>query len=225
MNPTQPTQDTEPPPVPRSKNKGPFRIVISEKDAEKVLCALVTPAIYTCAGGLATAEGKVVTGTGAAIEGLYAAGEVTSCPCPRAWSASGVPLLFAIYTGRKAAVACAAALGAKEKVMELAAVASAEEKAPAKPEKKPEDMTREELLEYCKEWFGGWGGSGLAWGRLGVVKELESRPAAAAPVDAGPSGPTLEEVAKHNKKEPRNPRWRRGAPKLLRLIWAEDFTQ
>lgn len=32
-------------------------------------------------------------------------------------------------------------------------------------------------------------------------KELESRPAAAAPVDAGPPGVTMDEVAKHNKKE------------------------
>lgn len=28
------------------------------------------------------------------------------------------------------------------------------EEAPAKPEKKPEDMTREELLDYCKVAFG-----------------------------------------------------------------------
>lgn len=46
--------------------------------------------------------------------------------------------------------------------MELSAVASAEEKAPAKPEKKPEDMTREELLEYCKEQ--------LDRGTVGLVK-------------------------------------------------------
>lgn len=34
-------------------------------------------------------------------------------------------------------------------------------------------------------------------------QELESRPAAgpAAPADAGPPGVTLEEVAKHNKKD------------------------
>jgi len=210
-----------------SKNKGPFRIVISEKDAESVkwlcdfyvsrnvmkkygsaaqlasemkvsagqlsslgagpvLVAMVTPAIYTCAGGVAVDQGKVLTGTGAPVQGLYAAGEVTSCPCPRAWSASGVPLLYSIYTGRQAGVTMATALGASEKVSELSLVASAvdkKEEAPAKPEKKPEDMTREELLDYCKE--------------------LESRPAAgpAAPADAGPPGVTLEEVAKHNKKD------------------------
>ena len=50
------------------------------------------------------------------------------------------------------------------------------------PEKKPEDMTRDELLAYCKE--------------------METRPAVAAPVtDSGPPGVTMEEVAKHNKKE------------------------
>jgi len=76
-------------------------------------------------------------------------------------------------------------LGAKDKVMELSQVmSSAEEKVaePEKPSKKPEDMSHEELLAYCKE--------------------LESRPAAAAPAaDAGPPGVTMEEVAKHNKKE------------------------
>ena len=66
-----------------------------------VLSAMVTPAIYTCAGGLAVDQGKVLTGTGTPIEGLYAAGEVTNCPCPRAWSASGVPLLYSIYSGRQ----------------------------------------------------------------------------------------------------------------------------
>lgn len=205
-----------------SKSKGPFRIVISEKDADAVkwlcdfyvsrnvmkkfssaamlagemkvpagnlaslgagpvLAAMVTPAIYTCAGGLAVDHGKVLTGTGTPIEGLYAAGEVTSCPCPRAWSASGVPLLYSIYSGRMAGITAATALGAKEKLMELSAVASAEEKKEEKPSKKPEDMTREELLAYCKD--------------------LESRPAAAPVADAGPPGVTMEEVAKHNKKE------------------------
>lgn len=175
-----------------SKSKGPFRIVISEKDADAVkwlcdfyvsrnvmkkfssaamlagemkvpagnlaslgagpvLAAMVTPAIYTCAGGLAVDHGKVLTGTGTPIEGLYAAGEVTSCPCPRAWSASGVPLLYSIYSGRMAGITAATALGAKEKLMELSAVASAEEKKEEKPSKKPEDMTREELLAYCKD--------------------------------------------------------------------------
>ena len=144
-----------------------------------VLAAMVTPAIYTCAGGLAVDQGKVLTSTGTPIQGLYAAGEVTSCPCPRAWSASGVPLLYAIYTGRQAAGMAATALGAKEKVMELSAVASAVES--SKPTKKLEDMTREELLGYCKD--------------------LESRPAAAPAADAGPAGVTMEEVSKHNKKE------------------------
>ena len=205
-----------------SKSKGPFRIVISEAEAEPVkwlcdfyvsrkvmkkyssaaqlaaemkvpagnlpslgsgavLAAQVTTAIYTCAGGLAIDQGKVLTGTGAAVQGLFAAGEVTACSCPNAWSASGVPLLYSIYTGRLAGKSAAEAVGAKEKVSDLGSIATAEE--PAKPEKKPEDMTREELLAYCKE--------------------LETRPAAAAaPVaDAGPPGVTLDEVAKHNKKE------------------------
>ena len=204
-----------------AKSKGPFRIAISEADADKVkwlcdfyvsrkvmkkyssasqlasemkipagnlpalgsgavLVAQVTAAIYTCAGGLAIDQGKVLTGTGAAVEGLFAAGEVTACPCPNAWSASGVPLLYSIYTGRMAGKSAALAMGAKEKVSDLGSIATAEEK---KIEKKPEDMTHEELLAYCKE--------------------LETRPAAAAaPVaDAGPPGVTLEEVAKHNKKE------------------------
>ncbi|CAK9005557.1 unnamed protein product [Durusdinium trenchii] len=204
-----------------AKSKAPFRIVISEKDAEPVkwlcdfyvsrnvmkkyssptalanemkihstqfssmgsgpvLAAMVTPATYTCAGGLATDQGQVLSGTGQPIQGLFAAGEVTSCPCPRAWSASGVPLLYSIYTGRQAGASAGAALGAKAKVMELSSVASAVEA--KKPEKKVEDMTRDELLTYCKE--------------------LESRPAAAAPAAAaGPPGVTMEEVAKHNKKD------------------------
>ena len=41
-----------------------------------------------------------------------------------AWSASGVPLLYSIYSGRMAGITAATALGAKEKLMELSAVAS-----------------------------------------------------------------------------------------------------
>ncbi|CAJ1373427.1 unnamed protein product [Effrenium voratum] len=202
------------------RTKGPFRIVISEKDTEAVkwlcdfyvsrnvmkkysnaaqlaaemrvqpnklpplgtgavLVAVVTPATYTCAGGLAVDQGKVLTSTGAPIEGLFAAGEVTACPCPNAWSASGVPLLYSIYTGRLAGASVGTALGAKEKVIDLVAIANALEE--VKKEKKPEDMTKDELLAYCKE--------------------LESRPAAGPAAPAGPPGVTLEEVAKHNKKD------------------------
>ena len=162
------------------RTKGPFRIVISEKEVDSVkwlcdfyvsrnvmkkysnatqlaaemrvqpnklpplgsgpvLVAVVTPATYTCAGGLAVDKGKVLTGTGAPIEGLFAAGEVTACPCPNAWSASGVPLLYSIYTGRLAGASVGTALGAKEKVIDLVAIASAVEE--VKKEKKPEDMS------------------------------------------------------------------------------------
>lgn len=74
--------------------------------------ATVTPALYSCAGGVVTgwegdAAGKVLSSGKKPIDGLYAAGEATSSPYAKLWSISGVPLLYSVYSGRMAGKAAA----------------------------------------------------------------------------------------------------------------------
>lgn len=227
-----------------NKAKGPFRLVISAKDAEPVqwMCdfyskrsvmtrfeegaaelakemrvpvqnlrdvgqgplyvAIVTPAIHTCPGGITTGwdarqgnGGKVLGAQGKAIEGLFAAGEVTAVPYQTLWSAAGVPLLHAIYTGRMAGRAAAmSVLGGKPgketdlRSLVLHSLAGAKvlsdghhhDEAPQ--EKKLEEMSKEELISKVQALQAG-----------GAV--------AAAPVAAGPPPITAEEVAKHKTKD------------------------
>jgi len=209
-----------------SKNKGPFRVLIAEKDTEDVkwlcdfyekrnvmqkykgaaelasamgvpvqniqrfgagpfLVAVVTEAIYTCAGGITVKEGHVLTASQIAIPGLFAAGEVTACDCLEAWAKAGVPLLHTIYSGRTAARSIAKAAGITAQVEELKAIAKEAGSAAvdASKSKDVSTMSKDELIAY--------------------VKELESRPAAAAAdaSPAAPAGPTEADVAKHNTKE------------------------
>jgi len=218
------------------KGKGPFRLVIAEKDSESVqwLCdfyttrkvmkkyssdwemagdlkipassllhlgagplyvAMVTPALYSCGGGLSTSFDdsntcRVLSTKGVPIEGLFAAGELASAPYPGLWAVSGMPLLHCVYTGRCAGRSAAAALGATAVVTpmnKIATSADAPKSADAlkvvEEKKKPEDMTKDELIEY--------------------VKKLEAAPppaAAAAAVPVADLGISMAEVAKHNTK-------------------------
>eukprot|EP00933_Yihiella_yeosuensis_P037531 TRINITY_DN31497_c0_g1_i1.p1 TRINITY_DN31497_c0_g1~~TRINITY_DN31497_c0_g1_i1.p1 ORF type:complete len:967 (-),score=281.29 TRINITY_DN31497_c0_g1_i1:158-3058(-) len=214
-----------------AKAKGPFRLVIGEKEAyaiqwlidfyvsrkvvtlhsggandlaramkvpatalkefgsDALYVATVTPALYSCSGGLATGwegenAGKVMTTKGSPIPGLFAAGEVSSSPYSKLWGISGIPLLHCINSGRAAAGAVAATLGANGKeTMKSLASKAAEKK--EEPPKKPEDMTKDELVDLVKKLEAG--GSKASSG--------------GAAVEAGPPGVTVEEVAKHNKKD------------------------
>jgi len=175
-----------------------------------VFSAMITPALYSCQGGLKTgwqqaSAGKVLTAAGAPVPGLYAAGEATSAPFARLWSVSGIPLLYCIYSGRMAGRAAAAdataakqpqdlrglilsSLTAPEKIVEQAvkkessrAIVDANGKNGAeKAEKKPEDMTKDELVA--------------------MIKDLQAN-GPPAPVDDGPKGISMDEVKKHNTKE------------------------
>jgi len=170
----------------------------------KVYVAQVTPAAYSCCGGLQTgwkegSEGRVLTTSGSPIAGLYAAGEVTAAPYQKIWSVSGIPLLHCIFSGRMAARAAAAdALEGKDVpiqemrdliISSLTANAKASKSGPGNEEpveeKKLEDMSKEELLAKVKE---------LQAGGAVVAAAAPAAPAAAP-------GITMEEVAKHNKKD------------------------
>eukprot|EP00425_Heterocapsa_triquetra_P040960 CAMPEP_0195069408 /NCGR_PEP_ID=MMETSP0448-20130528/13712_1 /TAXON_ID=66468 /ORGANISM="Heterocapsa triquestra, Strain CCMP 448" /LENGTH=559 /DNA_ID=CAMNT_0040101007 /DNA_START=71 /DNA_END=1746 /DNA_ORIENTATION=- len=160
--------------------------------------AQVTPALYSCDGGLTigleqSSAGKVLKPDGKVIEGLYAAGEATSSPFTKMWSVSGIPLLYAIYSGRLAGRAAAAtAFGGKQTAVTdlqsliISAIAKPQNteqaSASAKDEKKPEDMTKEELVEAYKAL-------------------MAAGPPAAPAAPEGPKGISLEELAKHNKKD------------------------
>lgn len=158
--------------------------------AGPLFVAVITPALYSCAGGISTGfnqanAGKALTSSGTPVEGLYAAGEVSACDYPGLWSVSGIPLLYCIYSGRMAARGVAEALGAKEKVGDFKSIASAPEAdkpADKQPEKKVEDMSKDELLKYCKELEAG-------------------KAAAPAAAPAAPAGISEAEVAKHKTKE------------------------
>jgi len=159
--------------------------------------AKVTPALYACDGGLTVGleqanGGKVLTPTGQPIDGLYAAGEATSSPFQKMWSVTGIPLLYAIYSGRMAGRAAAfAALGGKDMpIQDLQTLiisaftkpANTVEAAAPVADKKPEDMTKDELFD--------------------MVKALQAAgPPAAAAAPEGPAGITLAELAKHNTKD------------------------
>merc|ERR1712087_231994 len=117
----------------------------------------------------------VIAENGQTIKGLFAAGETTSCPFKNLWSVAGIPLLWAIHSGRKAGEAAAKeALAGKEPerkaLMSLIVQSTVTKPPPMEPEKKEEkmdkpleSMSKEELIE--------------------LAKELKSRPAAAAPVN------------------------------------------
>lgn len=158
--------------------------------AGPLFVAVITPALYSCAGGISTGfnqanAGKALTSSGTPIEGLFAAGELSACDYPGLWSVSGIPLLYCIYSGRMAGRGVAEALGAKQKVGDLKSIASAPETdkpADKQPEKKVEDMSMEELLKYCKDLEAG-------------------KAAAPAAAPAAPAGISEAEVAKHKTKE------------------------
>lgn len=224
------------------KAKGPFRLVLSSKDAKAVqwivdfysqrrvlsiieggakdlaklmkvpvanlrdvgdgvlYVATVTPAVYSCAGGITTgwdksSAGRVLGSHGKPIEGLFAAGEVSAVSYTQLWSKSGIPLLHCIYSGLMAGRAAASVVlggkpGKEEDIKHIVLHSISVSKqplpavsdAPAAGEKKLEDMSKEELVEKIKALQAG-----------GAV-------AAAAPAAAGPPAITLEEVAKHKSK-------------------------
>jgi len=142
-----------------------------------VYAATVTRALYTNIGGIQTVMGKVAN-----VQGLFAAGEAALVEYPKIWATPGLPLLHCIHTGRMAGAGAAEAMGVKEKAENLAAITNSAP--PAKKEqeeKKPEDMSMEELLAYAKKL------------EAGAV-------AAPAAAPAGPVGVTEAEVAKHNTK-------------------------
>lgn len=155
----------------------------------------VTPALYTCAGGLSTnhTDGKVLSQSGSPIGGLFAAGETTACAFKKLWAVSGIPLLWAVRSGRAAGAAAAKeALAGKEpkrvnlhqmimKTLAPADVPSVDEE--KKEEDKPLDsMSKEELIALAKKLREG----GAVAGGGG------------APKDAGIS---MDDVKQHNKKE------------------------
>jgi len=164
--------------------------------------ATVTPALYSCAGGVVTgweggAAGRVLSSGKKPIEGLFAAGEATAAPFSKLWGISGIPLLYSVYSGRMAGRAAAgegktvtdlreviiSCLTTPGKLVEAAEKAAKPEQAaePGTTEKPLEEMTQEELIAK--------------------VKDLQANgpPAAAAP--AGPTGISMDEVKKHNTKE------------------------
>eukprot|EP00928_Gymnodinium_smaydae_P038746 TRINITY_DN2664_c0_g2_i1.p1 TRINITY_DN2664_c0_g2~~TRINITY_DN2664_c0_g2_i1.p1 ORF type:complete len:1009 (+),score=201.31 TRINITY_DN2664_c0_g2_i1:106-3027(+) len=161
-----------------------------------IYVAEVTPALYSCVGGLSVSSlpndpkaSRVLMTDGKPIEGLYAAGEVTDAPFQKLMAVSGIPLLHCIYSGRLAGSVVAKSMGKTEskdlKQITIDALtktaAPEEETAKGEDEKPLEDLSKEDLIK--------------------VLKELQSRPAAVAPAGGGGGGITMEEVAKHNKKD------------------------
>jgi len=158
----------------------------------------VGPALYSCGGGISTSWGaqnpaQVLKASGSPIPGLYAAGEASASPFGLdVWSTSGVPLLFCVYSGRKAGLAAATLMSngsERPRRQALSSILVSEigkfkDAAPdaAKPDKALEDLSKDELVA--------------------MVKELKAAgPPAAAAAPAGPPGITLDEVATHNKQE------------------------
>lgn len=147
-----------------------------------LLAAVITPALYSCCGGLSAKAGRVISTKGAAIEGLYVAGEACAVPYPKIFKLSGIPMLHCVFTGRMAGAAAAATLKPSQGAMSLSKIASAvESKAEAK---KPEDMTKDELIKYVKDLEAG--GAAPAKG--------------AAPAPPADPGVSEAELAKHTSK-------------------------
>merc|ERR1712087_747933 len=76
----------------------------------------ITCALYSCAGGLSTGfkDGRVLNAQKQPIRGLFAAGETTACEFKKLWSVAGIPLLWAIRSGRTAGAAAAREAQGKE---------------------------------------------------------------------------------------------------------------
>jgi cytochrome b involved in lipid metabolism/aspartate oxidase len=166
--------------------------------AGEVIVGEVSPALYTCEGGVATDEGVVLKqtrqGQTEPIPGLFAAGEVAAAPFNNLWNVSGIPLMYCVYSGRLAAASVCENMTAEgitgfhaiyvSTVSKLAEMRShpPELDAVAAAEKPLEELTKDELISKIKELQKG-----------GAV-------AAGPPADTGPPGITLEELAKHNTK-------------------------
>jgi cytochrome b involved in lipid metabolism/succinate dehydrogenase/fumarate reductase flavoprotein subunit len=153
-----------------------------------VIAGEVSPALYSCAGGLKCDGAQVLNRSGTPIEGLFAAGEVTSSPFKQLWAVSGIPLMQCVYSGRLAAERVAKHMtpgtltGFQTIYVSIFAkqAALADNDTAAPTEKPLDELSKEELIEKLK---------GLQAG--GAV--------AAAP--AGPAGISEEELAKHNTRE------------------------
>eukprot|EP00928_Gymnodinium_smaydae_P038749 TRINITY_DN2664_c0_g3_i3.p1 TRINITY_DN2664_c0_g3~~TRINITY_DN2664_c0_g3_i3.p1 ORF type:complete len:1003 (+),score=297.36 TRINITY_DN2664_c0_g3_i3:444-3011(+) len=161
-----------------------------------IYTAKVSPALYSCAGGLTTCSSaedpkaaRVLMQGGTPVEGLFAAGEVADAPLGKLWSVSGIPLLHAVYSGRLAGQAVSKALGKtetkdlKQIIVDSLANTHHKELAIDQGEKALEELTKDELISK--------------------IKALQASGGGVAPVAAGGGGGgiTMEEVAKHNTKE------------------------
>jgi cytochrome b involved in lipid metabolism len=156
----------------------------------KLVAGEVSPALYSCAGGLKCDGALVLNSGGSHIPGLFAAGEVASSPFKKLWSVSGIPLMQCVYSGRLAAEHVAKSMtpgtlaGFHTIYVSIfakqAAQAGDDEAAP--PTEKPlDELSKEELIEK--------------------IQALQAGGAVAAAAPSGPAGISEEELAKHNTME------------------------